>query len=288
MLKHYLSLAKPGIIFSNLIAAAAGFLLAAKGQIEWPLFVAMMVGVTLIIASGCAFNNYIDRDIDAKMQRTKTRVLVMGLLSTTRALVFVVLTGIAGFTLLFYFTHLLAFIAAVVGYVVYSFIYTIVYKRKSVYATAIGSISGASPVVIGYLAVTGQFDIGVIILFVAFCLWQIPHSYAIAIYRFYDYKRAGIPVLPQLSGVKAARIHIIAYILAFVVISLLLVQQNYVGFAYAAVMITIGGYWAYIAIVDYAVSHEQLWGRKLFIVSIIAICCFSLLISIDFVTSDSL
>ena len=76
MFKQYLQVTKPGIIFGNLISVIGGFLLASKGSIDYPLFIYTLVGVSLVVASGCVFNNYIDRDIDRKMERTKNRVLV--------------------------------------------------------------------------------------------------------------------------------------------------------------------------------------------------------------------
>jgi protoheme IX farnesyltransferase len=79
MIKKYLQVTKPGIIFGNLISVVGGFLLASKGSIDFPLFLAAFVGVSLVVASGCVFNNYIDRDIDKVMERTKNRVLVKGL-----------------------------------------------------------------------------------------------------------------------------------------------------------------------------------------------------------------
>ena len=109
MFKHYLGLTKPGIIFGNLIAGSAGFFMAAKGDIEWMLFLVTMLGITLIIASGCVFNNFIDRDIDCLMQRTQNRVLVKKLVPINFALVYASILGLAGFGLLLEYTNLLTF-----------------------------------------------------------------------------------------------------------------------------------------------------------------------------------
>ncbi|MEX7586721.1 UbiA family prenyltransferase, partial [Klebsiella pneumoniae] len=91
MFKQYLQVTKPGIIFGNLISVIGGFLLASKGHIDYPLFVWTLLGVSLVVASGCVFNNYIDRDIDRKMERTKNRVLVKGLISPEASLVYATL-----------------------------------------------------------------------------------------------------------------------------------------------------------------------------------------------------
>ncbi len=283
MFKNYISLTKPGIIIGNLIAGAAGFFMAAKGNIDWSLFSLTMLGIALIIASGCVFNNFIDRDIDSKMQRTQNRVLVKGYLPLFNALVFAAILGIIGFIVLYRFTNQYAFTLGVVGFAVYVGFYTLYFKRKSVYGTVVGSLSGACPPVIGYCAVVNQFDAGAVILLAIFCLWQIPHSYAIAIYRFNDYRAANIPVLPVKEGIKAARNHIVAYIIAFVAVSLLLTQQNYVGQVYAVAVTILGLCWLYLTIVKYSETDQLVWGKNMFIFSIVTITCFSLLISVDFV-----
>ncbi len=175
-----------------------------------------------MVASGCVFNNYIDRDIDRKMERTKNRVLVKGLISPEASLVYATLLGIAGFMLLWFGANPLACWLGVMGFVVYVGVYSLYMKRHSVYGTLIGSLSGAAPPVIGYCAVTGDFDSGAAILLAIFSLWQMPHSYAIAIFRFKDYQAANIPVLPVVKGISVAKNHITLYIVAFAVATLML------------------------------------------------------------------
>lgn len=162
--------------------------------------------MSLVVASGCVFNNYIDRDIDRKMERTKNRVLVKGLISPAVSLVYATLLGIAGFMLLWFGANPLACWLGVMGFVVYVGVYSLYMKRHSVYGTLIGSLSGAAPPVIGYCAVTGEFDSGAAILLAIFSLWQMPHSYAIAIFRFKDYRAANIPVLPVVKAFRWRRI----------------------------------------------------------------------------------
>lgn len=139
MFKQYLQVTKPGIIFGNLISVIGGFLLASKGSIDYPLFIYTLVGVSLVVASGCVFNNYIDRDIDRKMERTKNRVLVKGLISPAVSLVYATLLGIAGFMLLWFGANPLACWLGVMGFVVYVGVYSLYMKRHSVYGTLIGS-----------------------------------------------------------------------------------------------------------------------------------------------------
>ncbi|OKB68114.1 protoheme IX farnesyltransferase [Serratia marcescens] len=282
MIKQYLQVTKPGIIFGNLISVVGGFLLASKGSIDYPLFLATLVGVSLVVASGCVFNNYIDRDIDKKMERTKNRVLVKGLIAPSVTLVYATVLGIVGFALLYIVANPLAMWLAVMGFVVYVGVYSLYMKRHSVYGTLIGSLSGAAPPVIGYCAVTNEFDAGALILLAIFSLWQMPHSYAIAIFRFKDYQAANIPVLPVVKGISVAKNHITVYILAFMIATLMLTLVGYAGYKYLIVAAAVSVWWLGMALRGYKTENDSVWARKLFVFSIVAITSLSVMMSIDF------
>ncbi|HGJ5868627.1 heme o synthase [Arsenophonus nasoniae] len=282
MMKQYLQVTKPGIIFGNLISVIGGFLLAAKGIIDYPLFMTTLLGVSLVVASGCVFNNYIDRDIDRMMERTKNRPLVKGLIDPKCCLIYASILGIAGIALLYLATNALAALLAVIGFVIYVGIYSLYMKRKSVYGTLVGSLSGAAPPVIGYCAVSDQFDMGALILLKIFSLWQMPHSYAIAIFRFKDYQTANIPVLPVIKGISVAKTHIFLYILAFMVATIMLAISGYAGYKYLIVSAVVSLWWLGMAISGFKNQNDdRLWARKLFIFSIIAITSLSVMMSID-------
>ncbi|MFU2318637.1 heme o synthase [Rahnella sp. PCH160] len=282
MIKQYLQVTKPGIIFGNLISVIGGFLLAAKGSIDFPLFISTLVGVSLVVASGCVFNNFIDRDIDRIMERTKNRVLVKGLIPPKTTLVYATILGIAGFALLYIGANPLAMWLAVMGFVIYVGVYSLYMKRNSVYGTLIGSLSGAAPPVIGYCAVSGQFDTGALILLLIFSLWQMPHSYAIAIFRFKDYQAAGIPVLPVVKGISVAKHHITVYILAFMIATLMLTLSGYAGYKYLIVAAAVSIWWLGMALRGYKTENDVVWARKLFGFSIITIMSLSFMMSVDF------
>ncbi|MEH0833502.1 heme o synthase [Pectobacterium cacticida] len=282
MIKQYLQVTKPGIIFGNLISVIGGFLLAAQGSIDYSLFLATLIGVSLVVASGCVFNNVIDRDIDKKMERTKNRVLVKGLISLKVTLVYASLLGIAGFVLLYTAANPLAMWLAVMGFIVYVGVYSLYMKRHSVYGTLIGSLSGAAPPVIGYCAVSNQFDAGAMILLLIFSLWQMPHSYAIAIFRFKDYQAANIPVLPVVKGISVAKNHITLYIVAFAVATLMLSLGGYAGYKYLAVAAAVSIWWLGMALSGYKNAiDDRVWAKKLFIFSIVAITSLSVMMSVD-------
>ena len=268
MFKRYLQVTKPGIIFGNLISVIGGFLLASKGHIDYPLFAWTLIGVSLVVASGCVFNNYIDRDIDRKMERTKNRVLVKGLIAPKTSLVYATLLGLAGFMLLWFGANPLACWLGVMGFVVYVGVYSLYMKRHSVYGTLIGSLSGAAPPVIGYCAVTGDFDSG-------------------AIFRFKDYQAANIPVLPVVKGISVAKNHITLYIVAFAVATLMLSLGGYAGYKYLVVAAAVSVWWLGMALRGYKVEDDKVWARKLFGFSIIAITALSVMMSVDFMVPNS-
>jgi protoheme IX farnesyltransferase len=194
LIKFYYELAKPGIVYGNILTATAGFFFAQEGAVDWPLFVAMLTGLSLIVASAAAANNYLDRDIDALMERTKNRALVIGAIRPKNALIFAALLGLAGSAMLLFYTNLLTFGVAVLGWFVYVAMYTPL-KRRSAYSLFVGAIAGAVPPVVGYLAVTPRLNLVVFSIFTFLFIWQIAHFMAIAIYRYDEYANAGIPLL---------------------------------------------------------------------------------------------
>lgn len=285
LLKQYLNLAKPGIVFGNLISVTGGFFLASRGDIDLALYFATALGVSLVIASGCVFNNYIDRDIDQKMERTRNRVLAQGLVSPAHAIVYACVLGVAGVALLYAATNTLAVMLVLMGFVVYVGLYSLWLKRGSVYGTLVGSLSGAAPPVVGYCAVSNEFDAGAAILLLIFSLWQMPHSYAIAIFRFNDYQAANIPVLPVIKGISAAKRQIVLYIAAFVVATLMLTLSGYAGYSYFVVAALSGAYWLWMGVSGYKAADDRVWARKLFTFSIISITMLSVMMSVDFISS---
>ena len=283
MFRRYWSVTKPGIIMGNFISVAGGFLLASKGDVDLWLMTATLIGLSLVIASGCAINNVIDRDIDIKMARTRTRVTVTGEMSGMTALCHGIVLGIMGFGLLIAYTTQVAVLFAAFGYFIYVGVYSLYMKRNSVYGTFIGSLSGAVPPVVGYCAVTGQFDMGALILLVMFSLWQMPHSYAIAIFRFKDYQAANIPVLPVAQGIDKAKRHIVLYIAIYTLVVMLLPINGYTGAAFMAVACTTSFWWLLMALRGYRRNIDVSgWARQVFAFSIVNITALSIAMAVDY------
>lgn len=277
MIKDYYSIVKPGIIYGNALTLVAGFMLASQGSVKVGLLLLTLIGLSCVIGSGCVFNNYIDRDIDALMERTKGRVMVKGSLSPSYALVYGTVLGVVGFCILVLFTNRVTVIVSMIGFFVYVGIYSMWLKRSSTHSSIVGSISGAVPPVVGYLAVTGSFDRGALLLFFILALWQMPHSLAIAIYRLRDYQAASIPVLPVRKGIYRTKVQILVYTILFVIFTGLLYVYGYAGKLYLFIMIVLGTLWVLFALKGFFISadEDKLWARSVFLFSLIILTVFS-------------
>jgi len=278
-----LSVIKPGIIVGNIITLCGGYFLGSRHPFHYgSLFIAML-GMALVIASGCTLNNIIDRDIDSVMERTKKRVLVTGALSIQRAWVYTVAFAALGFLVLYFGTNGLTTLASLVGLVVYIGTYTLWSKRKSIHSTLIGGVAGAMPPVVGYCAATNQLDSGALIAFLVLLVWQIPHFYAIAIFRLGDFSKAELPVMPLKRGVKATKRSILSYIGLFTFVALLPTFLGYTGFPYLIIALLVCLAWFVIALKGFKAQEpeaERAWARKVFFFSIIVITVLSFAMAI--------
>jgi protoheme IX farnesyltransferase len=217
----YLELTKPRVTLMVLITMAFGFYLGAHVELNWlPLFNALL-GTALVAGGTSALNQYLERDIDAKMLRTKNRPLPAGRLRPSEALIFSITISLTGLALLALAVNLLTAFLAALTLGSYVFLYTPL-KQKSPLSTVVGAIPGALPPLGGWAAATGKLATGAWILFAILFLWQLPHFLAIAwIYRD-DYRRGGLPMLTVIdpAGDSASR-QIITNCLALLPVSLL-------------------------------------------------------------------
>jgi heme o synthase len=279
LLKKYYELAKPERTYANVITATAGFLFASRWHIHFWLLVATLVGTSLVIASACVINNYTDRGIDVKMARTKKRALVNGHISPRNALLYAIVLGLVGFLILGLYVNLLVVVLGVIAYIDYVVLYGIS-KRRSVHGTIVGSISGALSIVAGYCAVTGRIDGAAILLFLILAFWQMPHFYAIAIYRQDDYEAAGIPVWPLKKGMQSTKVQMLLYTAAFAISALLLTVFGYTGYIYLIIMTLLSLYWLLRCAQGFKVTDNIRWARGTFSLSLIILLVFCGILSV--------
>lgn len=282
--KDFVYLAKPGILFDNMITAFGGFWVASRGSIDWMLLIYMMIGTTLVVASGCVLNNYLDRDMDSRMERTRKRALPSGRMSSTIVLCYGAALGLAGLVLLTFKVNVLAALLGLIGLFVYVVVYTAWLKRTSVWNTVVGSISGSMPPVIGYAAVAGTLDMGALILFVILFLWQPPHFWALAIRRKKDYSAAGFQMLPSVKGNYQTKISMVRYVVPLVPASMLLYLYGYVGEIYLYTSALLGLFWAVMCVMGFRAKTEEeedRWAKRFFVFSINYLTILFLVMVID-------
>ncbi|MEZ5315697.1 MAG: heme o synthase [Chlamydiales bacterium] len=271
----YFKLTKPGIVMGNAITCAGGFMLAAQGDIIWNVFFLVLTGLNLIVGSGCVLNNYFDRHHDAKMARTKNRPLVKGDISVEKALIFAGFLWLIGSGILLIGSNLLTVCLAWAGWVIYLMFYTFL-KYHTFHATLVGSIAGGIPPIVGYLSVIPEINGTISIFFLMISFWQMPHFYAISIYRFEEYALASIPVLPVIKGMEATKKQILFYLMGFLGISLLLLFFESVSLFYVGIVVSLGGIWLLIALIGFNRLNDKKWARLMFFCSLAVIIGISL------------
>ncbi len=262
----YVALTKPRIIELLLITTVPAMVLASGG---WPgtwLVVATLLGGTLSAGGANTLNNYVDRDIDEVMRRTRGRPLARHEVPPGNALVFGVVLGIAGFVWLAITTNLLAAALSTAALMFYVFVYTIALKRSSVQNIVVGGVAGAAPVLVGWAAVTGSIGLPAWVLFLVVFYWTPPHFWALAIRYRDDYQAAGVPMLPVVSGVEVTTRRMLLYTGVMVAITFLLVPVASMSWIYLIATVSLGGWFMWDT---WRVYRRPLDAMRLFMTSTI-------------------
>ena len=236
----YLALTKPRIIELLLITTVPAMVLAAGG---WPgtwLVAATLVGGTLSAGGANALNNYVDRDIDIIMRRTRSRPLARHEVQPRSALIFGIALGVAGFVVLWLTSNLVAALLATAALLFYVFVYTMILKRSTVQNIVIGGAAGAAPALVGWAAVTGGLALPAWTLFLIVFYWTPPHFWALAIRYKDDYAAAGVPMLPVVAGVEATTRRMLLYTGVMVALTLLLVPVASLSWIYLVAAVALG------------------------------------------------
>jgi len=164
-------------------------------------------------------------------------------------------------------TNALTFLLGAIAFVWYIVIYGYA-KRTTAFSTIIGGVPGALPPVAGYTALVGTFDLAALTLFLILFLWQLPHFYAISLFRKDDYAKAVLPVWAVRYGDGSARVQVLASIIAFAVAVPLLTVFGYTGWMYLLGSLLLAGWWLYVAISTYRAEDSVAWSRKVFGISL--------------------
>jgi heme o synthase len=269
VLKDFLALIKVGIVNSNAMTTFTGLWLAlhfsgAHFLDNIDLILVTLIGSSLIVAGSCSLNNYIDRDIDHLMERTKGRPTVTGRVQPGKvALMSFLLIG-AG-TAFLLTTTVTAAVIGIIGVFSYVVLYTMWSKRQYVSNTIVGSISGAVPPLIGWAAVDANLDVMAWMLFAIVFVWQPPHFYALAMRRVEEYRAAGIPMLPVVKGFKATKRSIFLWVAALLPLPFFLPSLG-IAFIVLATALNIG--WLALGIYGLKLKDDIKWAKMMFIYSL--------------------
>jgi protoheme IX farnesyltransferase len=258
----FLALAKPRVVFMVLVTTFVGFYLGSRGMPNYLQLLRTLIGTALAAGGTLALNQFAERELDAKMQRTKSRPLPDGRLQPTEALVFGVVLTVAGLLYLTLAVNVLSGAVTAVTAVTYLFLYTPL-KLLTPLCSVIGAVPGALPPVTGWVAAHEGFGVEAWILFAILFLWQLPHSLAIAhLYRD-DYARAGFRLLPVVEpDAKSCGRQIVTNCFALLVVGLLPTLVGLAGAVYFVTALVFGmvflGYGVAFAFARTASAARQL------------------------------
>ncbi len=244
--RAYVALTKPRIIELLLITTVPAMVLATRdlpgvNWVDWGWLVAWtLVGGTLAAGSANAINQYLDRDIDILMTRTRRRPLPAHAVEPEQAVVFGIVLGAISIGLLAFFVNLVAAFLTLLAIAFYVFVYTLLLKRTTTQNIVIGGAAGALPPVIGWAAVTGRVEVPALLLFALVFYWTPPHFWALSLRIARDYAAAGVPMLPVVRGTAETTRQILLYTILLVLISLIFFAVAKMGLIYLVAAVVMG------------------------------------------------
>lgn len=266
-LSDFYELTKPRLSFLSVLTAVVGYL-AADPSKNAQVLISMLLGTSLAAGGAAVLNQWLEREADARMVRTRERPIAAGKVSPADALCFGMLLSLSGCALLYFGANALAALLTGGTVVSYVLLYTPL-KRLTAWNTIIGAIPGALPPLIGWAAAEGRISTLGWILFLILFLWQLPHFFAIAWTHRKDYAKGGFVMLSNAdaSGRKVA-LQSLVFSLALVISTLLPALLGFASWIYGVFALILGVYILRPAIAFIQPANRDLGARKLFIASI--------------------
>lgn len=274
-------LTKVGLSVSVVFTSITGYLLATD-IVNYNTILLLAIGGYLMVGASNAFNQVIEKDIDALMQRTKNRPLPAGRMKVSTALIIATIFTIFGIAILYSINPKCALFGAIS-----IFLYTCAYtplKGITPLGVFVGAIPGAIPFMLGWVAATGKFGIEAGFLFMIQFFWQFPHFWAIGWLQFEEYNKAGLQMLPMNKKDKGAITQIIFYTCVMILVSvapvLKISPRLYIYPITAIVVALLGGLMLFYAIKLYKTT-ENTDARKLMLASVFYITIVPIIYVID-------
>ncbi len=233
----YIELCKPRVVALMVLTSIVGMCLATPGLIPWRIFIFGNIGIALAASAAAAINHVADQHIDSIMARTQNRPIPTGKLSVMGVLIFAAVLCVTAMALLIAFVNTLTAVLTFLSLVAYAGFYTYYLKHTTSQNIVIGGVAGATPPLLGWVAVTNHIDIPAVVLVLIIFIWTPPHFWALAIARVEEYAKANIPMLPNTHGIPYTKRHIIIYTWILSVVTLLPCLLKSSGWIYAIAVI---------------------------------------------------
>ncbi|RUR10314.1 heme o synthase [Legionella septentrionalis] len=278
--RDYLELCKPRVVALMLLTVVVGMYLATPGWVPVATLTSALLGIGLCAGSAAAINHLVDKRIDAMMARTKKRPIAHGRISVKEAFLFACVLGVGGLVILILFVNRLTAVLTFVSLIGYAGVYTGYLKRATPQNIVIGGLAGAAPPLLGWTAVTNQLDPQALLLVLIIFTWTPPHFWALAIYRFEDYRHAEIPMLPVTHGIDYTKLNVLLYTILLVAVSILPFAVKMSGLVYLAGALALGARFLYWGIVLYR-SKQAVIAMRTFRFSIIYLMLLFLFLLMD-------
>jgi len=243
-LKALFNLMKPRVMSLVIFTCVVGLLIAPV-KVNFLDAVFSIIAVALGSGAAGALNMWYEADLDSVMTRTCLRPIPTGKVTKNQALIFGISASIISIVVLYFFSNLVATTILAITILFYVFIYTIWLKRKTPQNIVIGGAAGALPPVIGWAIATDGIALEPVILFLIIFIWTPSHFWALSLYKFEDYKKAKIPMLPITSGIKTTKLNIFVYSLILFPIALAPYLLNYSGMIYLLLSISLSSYYVF-------------------------------------------
>lgn len=245
--RDFYEMCKPRVVMLLILTSVVGMMLAVPGMVPLDVLILGNLGIALVASSGAVVNHLIDRRIDLQMKRTHNRPMAQGRVDVMQASAFALAIGLVGMVILYYWINPLCAWLTLASFVGYAFIYTGYLKHATPQNIVIGGLSGATPPLLGWTAVTGTIEADALILVLTIFAWTPPHFWALAIHRKKEYAKSGVPMLPVTHGEHVTKIHIIVYTAILVVVSVFPFFSGMSGWLYLIAALALGAgfmYWS--------------------------------------------
>ncbi len=275
---EYIKLTSPRIALLVMLAGFTGIWAGSRGTAEPAVIFWTLLGIGLAASGASVFNNYYDRDIDCLMQRTSERPLPAGRLKPAGVLLFGITLSTAAFIILIMSVNLLTALLSLLAVFIYSFLYTVILKRRTPLATEVGGISGSLSTFVGWPAAAGSVSYEPMLLFAMMFYWQPAHFWSLALEHKGEYKSAGIPTLAVVRSAMNTKCRSFIYILALVIAGFMPYLSGMTGRLHLVTSIVLGGVYIFLGLL-WLFSARNL-NKKIFIFSLIYI--FLIFVSIVF------